>query len=247
MENISAIASGKGGVGKSTLTAGIGAALAARGERVLLIDGDAGLQSLDHLLGLSEQLVYNACDIADGRIDPLKAVYSVPKYDGLFLLSAPLGKPLHPKMMSAITTVLARHFDRVLIDCPAGVGSNLISSVAPAREIFLVATSDPISVRSAAIVKNQLEQMDAPISKFILNRFSAPMFRKAAYFKDLDAIVDSVGLPLLGIVPEDKKCSLQYIKGDMPAKIGGKKTASLAFSRIAARICGESVPLPKGF
>ena len=157
MKEISAIASGKGGVGKSTLSAGIGAALAMRGERVLLIDGDAGLRSLDFLLGITENLVYDAADIADGRVEPMNAVYASPVCDGLFLLPAPTGKPLPPRMTSAIATVLSRHFDRVLIDCPAGVGSSFLSAVAPAKSAFLVATADPVSVRSAAIVRTALE------------------------------------------------------------------------------------------
>ena len=86
------ITSGKGGVGKSTITAGLGLALAARGRRVLLIDGDAGLGCLDHMLGVTEHMVFDIADVVSGRAEPMKAVYSCPFSDGLFLLPAPRGK-----------------------------------------------------------------------------------------------------------------------------------------------------------
>lgn len=76
MNAVTVITSGKGGAGKSTITAGLGAALAARGKRVLLIDCDAGLGCLDHMLGVSERRVFDIADVVAGTVEPDKAVYA---------------------------------------------------------------------------------------------------------------------------------------------------------------------------
>ena len=70
---ISVVTSGKGGAGKSTVTAGLGCALARQGRHVLLVDGDAGLRSLDLMLGIGSA-VYDMADIFEGRCEPIRAI-----------------------------------------------------------------------------------------------------------------------------------------------------------------------------
>ena len=243
MAHVIAVA-GKGGVGKSTLCAGIGAALAMRGARVLLVDGDAGLRSLDYMLGVTEGMVYDAGDVANGRIDPSGAVYASPDFAGLYMLPAPMGKPLAPTMMSAIVTVLASQFDRVLIDCPAGIGSGLFSAAAPAQEIFLVATVDPISVRSAAEIRRQMQESGNRNFRLLLNRFSAKCFWNLEDYRDLDEVIDAVGAQLLGIVPEDEQLQMRMKRNWSGKKKQRKLSAVAAFQRIGGRIAGEQIRLP---
>ena len=92
MGAVTVITSGKGGVGKSTLTAGLGLALVRRGRRVLLIDGDAGLSSLDHMLGVSERQVFNIADMAAGEADPGQAIYPCEWAEGLICCLPPGAK-----------------------------------------------------------------------------------------------------------------------------------------------------------
>lgn len=83
------ITSGKGGVGKSTAAVGLGRALASRGRRVLLVDCDAGLRSLDRMTGTEENLVFDISDVVFGRCSPAEAIYPCASCHGLFLLPAP--------------------------------------------------------------------------------------------------------------------------------------------------------------
>lgn len=83
------VASGKGGTGKTSLTAGVGAALAANGHRVLVIDGDCGLRNLDIVLGMSDRVVYSFADVAGGTVTLETAMARHPVYDTLYLLTAP--------------------------------------------------------------------------------------------------------------------------------------------------------------
>lgn len=241
MARITAIVSGKGGVGKSTLSAGIGAALARRGERVLLIDCDAGLRSQDVLLGVTERLVFDISDVAAGRCTPEQAIYRCASCPGLSMIAAPLGEPLTPAACRAITLAAAQHYDRVLMDAPAGVGEGFFTAVAPAASAIVVATPDAVSVRSGNVVREALAQKGITETRLIINRFSAARFLRAGSFTDLDAFVDRAGVQLLGIVPEDAAVPLMAARG---IPMLSKGNCSEAFERIAARLCGERVPLP---
>lgn len=239
MAIVTTIASGKGGVGKSTLCAGLGAALAQMGERVLLIDGDAGLRSLDLLLGVTEALVYDLGDVVERRCRPLEAVYPsvVP---GLSLLSAQPGRPFAPRVMRAVVDSLSPRFDRILIDGPAGIGAGFLSATAPAQSVILVATADAVCVRGTAIVRRTLAELGLENCRLVLNRFRAGAFRRAGAFADLDELIDRAGVQLLGIVCEDEAIARGAAKGHPPE---GASPAAKAFRRIARRLRGERVEL----
>ena len=137
MGAITVITSGKGGVGKSTTTVGLACALSRRGRRVLLIDGDAGLRSLDRMLGVESSLVYDISDVAAGRCEPIRAIYPCPGFNGLFLLPAP-GKEdniIPPEIMRQLVPLLASYYDHVLVDSPAGVGLGFLSAIAAAQRV----------------------------------------------------------------------------------------------------------------
>ena len=118
------ITSGKGGVGKSTLAVGLGRALAKRGRRVLLVDCDAGLRSLDRMTGTEENLVFDMADVVFARCAPAEAIYPCGEAEGLFLLPAPsLGEDMiRPAVMKRLVPLLSRYFDHVLLDSPCGGG-----------------------------------------------------------------------------------------------------------------------------
>src|SRR5215470_10453891 len=82
------VTSGKGGVGKTTTTASLGAALALRGQRTLVVDADIGLRNLDVILGLENRIVFNLVDVAKNVCKPSQAVIKSKKSNNLFLLPA---------------------------------------------------------------------------------------------------------------------------------------------------------------
>lgn len=87
---VSVVTSGKGGAGKSTVTAGLGCALAKLGHRVLVVDTDAGLRSLDLMLGVGGSTVYDMADIFAGNCEPIRAIYPSPVCPNVFVVPAPV-------------------------------------------------------------------------------------------------------------------------------------------------------------
>lgn len=242
MGAVTVITSGKGGVGKSTISTGLGTALARRGRRVLLIDGDAGLRSLDHMLSVSEQLVFDISDIIAGNCEPIRAIYPCSLEPGLFLLPAPSQeeRTVKPSLMRRLVPILSRYYDHVLIDCPAGIGLSFYSAIAAADRALVVATPDPVCLRDCDKVRLLLTKEGIPSQRLIINRFEYSSFLKMNCYSDLDSVIDSAGIRLIAVVPEDIQLAAATANGvPCPPKSSGAQ----ALSRLAARLEGEQVPL----
>ena len=119
------ITSGKGGVGKTTVTANLAYALATKGQRAVVVDGDLGLNNLDVAMGIEGKITYDLFDCIDGRCRAKQALVQSPWHKNLFVLPACFGKnrlPAEEKALRRVTDELGKIFDFVLIDCPAGIG-----------------------------------------------------------------------------------------------------------------------------
>ena len=124
MGEVIAVVSGKGGVGKTTAVANIGAALASLGKRVLLIDADMGLRNLDIALGAENRIVYDVADVLDGVCDTETAVLEVEGCTGLYFLPSPQTRNeacVLEESFAEFCRDMAKSYDFVLIDGPAGV------------------------------------------------------------------------------------------------------------------------------
>ena len=235
------VTSGKGGTGKSSVSVGLGAALALRGRRTLLIDGDAGLRSLDIMMGVADQVVYDLNDVFDGRCEPIRAIVESSVIEGFSLLPAPSSSRLEedPADMRRLCRGLARYFDMVLIDSPAGVGPEFSICAAAADRAFVVALPDPVCIRSAERVGRLLQSAGVSDRRLIINRYDPSVIRNGLV-TDLDEVIDRVGLQLLGVIPEDGVLRACFSRG---APLEEKSPAGAAFARLAARLDGEKVPI----
>ena len=240
MGTVTVVTSGKGGAGKSTVTAGLGCALAGLGQRVLLVDGDAGLRSLDLMLGIGDGARYDLSDVFSGNCEPIRAMYPSPICEGVSVLPAPTGleQLCRPTEMRKLCRGLARYYDQVLIDCPAGVGAGFLTAVAGADQAIVVTTPDMVCARDAQIVGGLLSARRLE-SRLVINRLR-PRWVRRGRLPDVDAVMDTAGIRLLGLVPEDELLATSCACGrPIPAHCA----ASQCFSRIARRMCGEDVEL----
>lgn len=240
---VTVIASGKGGVGKSTITSILSIELAKLGKKVLIIDGDAGLGNLDYILGVSEKLVYDISDVVDGSCDNVtKAIYRCKCAGELFLIAAPQSEDdlISATVMKQLVFMLRDHYDYIFIDSPAGLGRGFKSAAAPADRAIIVTDLNPISIRASGKVSAALLDSNIDSIRLIINRFSKKALKAAKLYDDLDAVIDSCGARLIGIVPDDEKILLSGselldLKKDAPS--------ACACRRIAARITGKDIPL----
>ena len=239
---ISVVTSGKGGAGKSTVTAGLGCALARLGRKALLVDGDAGLRSLDLMLGIGGNAVYDMADIFAGNCEPIRAIYPSPTCPNVFVMPAPvsLDQLASPRDMARLCRGLSRYYDDVLIDSPAGIGRSFETAVAGAAQAFVVTTPDMVCARDAQIVSHLLSGKNIP-ARLIINRLRpAPVL--AGKMPDVDEIIDTAGLQLIGILPEDEAVAVANANGrPLPSHCH----AAACFENIARRYLGESVPLAR--
>lgn len=236
------ITSGKGGVGKSTVAVGIGRALADRGRRVLLMDCDAGLRSLDRMTGVDENLVFDSADVVHGRCAPLDAIYPVRDTEGLFLLPAPscAQDEISPGVMKKLVPMLKEYYDYVLLDSPAGLGNGFCSAACCADRALIVCSPDPVCVRGTGIVRDMLSQLCVPQQGLVINRFHPALFDETGAYRDLDAVIDDAQVRLFGLVPEDFSLAAAFLRGQ---KAKYKSKGMMALSRFAARLEGEMVPV----
>lgn len=239
------LVSGKGGAGKTSLTAGIGAALAQLGNRTLCVDCDVGLRNLDLAMGLTEQSLMDFTDVAAGRCTLEEAVVEHPLQPGLFLLNAPAQETIDlvtRTQMKALAAHIRTHFDFCLADAPAGMGDGFSLVTAAADRIALVAALDPLSIRDAQRIVMELAAFPVGHARLIVNRVRLRPFRRADL--TVDDVMDQAGLPLLGLVPESDAFP-QSLRDGLPVTLRYPHSiAARACRRIARRMTGEAVKLP---
>ncbi|MBQ9521688.1 MAG: AAA family ATPase [Oscillospiraceae bacterium] len=234
--------SGKGGTGKTSLVAGIGAALAETGKRTLCVDCDTEFRNLDLVMGLTEQSLMDFTDVAAGRCTLEEAVTEHPARRGLFLLNAPIrgGERVTKMEMNALAAHIRKHFDFCLMDAPPGMGDSFGLVSGAADRMLLVAEMNPLSVRDAQRVVTELDAFPPGDVRLIVNRVCLSPFRRPEL--TIDDIMDGAGLPLAGLVPEDDAVLKALCHGTL---IKPDSAAGRACRNIAQRIGGEYVPLPR--
>lgn len=237
------ITSGKGGVGKTTTTANIGAGLAMKGYKVALIDTDTGLRNLDLLLGLENRIMYDLVDVTSGKIPYKKALVRHKKYETLFLLPTSQTKDklaVSPEQVVTLCSEMSADFDFILIDCPAGIEQGFKTAVA-AADIALVVTMPEISaVRDADKIIGELNRADKENILLIVNRIRPDMVAKGEML-DLDDINDILAIKCIGQIPDDEMVVSSTNRGE-PVIANIKSQAGIAYQNITRRLCGEDVP-----
>lgn len=234
------IASGKGGTGKSTAAVFLGSALAARDKKVLVIELDSGLRSVDIISGVYGKTVYDIQDVLSGRCEGDKAVVQSPLYENLWVISAPYsGGEIPPGSLSVFCGKMKSFFDFILIDTAAGMGAAFQAAASVGEMALLVITPDPVALRDGRIVADELCEQPRREVRLLLNKVDGQLLKKSAV-QDLDECIDTVGVQLIGVVPQSTEVQLAAAKGEM---LPSGCLAAKAFHNIAARILGETAPL----
>lgn len=245
MGQIYLVASGKGGVGKTTVTANIAACLAKSGNRVLCFDADLSLGNLDILMDKRDEAVFDIQDVFLKRCDFEKTLLEHEEISGLFFLPAPSMPQVEIGELRSFIIKLAeqraREYDFIFIDCPAGLGG--VSDMITAETVLLlVATPDEASVRGAEKVA-EIAYSSGARARLIVNKVR-PDLIKRELAPNIDDIIDDTAVRLIGVIPEDNEIIKVSARNSLLC-LSKNKRSLIAFENIAARLCGADVPLAK--
>lgn len=236
------ITSGKGGVGKTTTTANLGAALAQMGRSVVMVDADIGLRNLDVVMGLENRIVYDLVDVVHGHCRLKQALVKDKRLENLYLLPAAQTKDktaVNPQQMRDLSRQLKAEFDFVLVDCPAGIEQGFRNAIAGADQAIIVTTPEVASVRDADRVIGLLEAEQIPSPQLVVNRLRPGMVARGDMLA-IEDVLEILAVKLLGIVPDDESIVVSTNRGE-PAVLG-RSRAGEAYRNIARRLLGEEVP-----
>lgn len=229
-----AVVSGKGGVGKTTIVAGIGMALAKSGANVCLVDLDVGLNNLDILFNIENKIVYDLGDCLSLRCRIKQALVQDPILQNLYIL--PSQKSAEEKFdafqMQTLVDKLAEIFDFVIVDAPAGINDNFYLAAKSTTEAIVVVTPHVSSLRDADKAIGVLKGLGRQNIACVINRIRGDMVARKEMLSHLQ-IESLLKIPLLGVLPESDDINIySSFRFDRVAKGG----LFLAFSTLAMNL-----------
>lgn len=237
------VTSGKGGVGKTTATANLGAALAANGAKVVCLDADIGLRNLDVVLGLENRIVYDLVDVVEGRCRLRQALIRDKRLPELYLIPAAQTRDknsVSPSDMVRLTDELRQEHDWILIDSPAGIERGFRNAIAPADIVLVITNPEVSAVRDADRIIGLIEAEEKGPARLVINRIKPGMVKRGEMLSPED-VLELLAVELIGLVPEDESVVMSTNRGS-PVALDARSKAGQAFKNIARRLHGEQVP-----
>jgi septum site-determining protein MinD len=252
MSKVIVVTSGKGGVGKTTSTASIGAALAQSGQRVCVVDFDVGLRNLDLVLGAERRVVYDFINVAQGDAKLTQALIRDKRVDTLHLLAASQTRDkdaLSSEGVERVIGELRMSFDWVICDSPAGIERGALLAMRFADQAIVVTNPEISSVRDSDRIiglldsKTRRAESGERIDKqLLLTRFD-PARSNRGEMLSIEDVLDILSIPLLGVIPESEEV-LRASNLGAPVTINGSAgPAGRAYREAARRLAGEIVPM----
>lgn len=244
-----AVASGKGGVGKTNVTVNLGVALATQGKQVVLMDADLGLANIDVMLGLHPQ--FNLLHVLDGSktlseilVDGPAGMQIIPAASGVKKM-AELSPAEHAGMIQAFSE-LEQHIDVLLIDSAAGIADSVVSFCRAAQEVIVVVCDEPASITDAyALIK--LMSREHQVQRFhIIANMTRSVQEGRELFDKIAMVCDrflDVTLDFMGIVPFDEDLRRAIKKQRSVVEFIPRSKSAVAFTHLAKKI--EFWPISK--
>lgn len=242
MSQVIVVASGKGGTGKTTVSTSLALALVRKQNKVLVIDCDSGMRGTDMMLGITDRLVYDVSDVISGTCNLEDALYECHGARGLYTLAAPISAEdeISPQVMKQFIDEHKNNYDYVIVDAPAGVGTGFESAAIAADRALIVVNTEPISIRGGVNIKDKLIQMGIKDIRLVINRFDKDRFLSTKLYSDLDEVIDTVGVRLIALIPEDVRISALAQRGLLATNWA---SSSVVFDSLVQRLLGNDIGL----
>ena len=227
------IASGKGGVGKTTVTANLGLAFASLGYRVVLIDLDFGLNNLDVTMGLENKILYDISDVATGKCRAKQALIEDKIRKNLFIMPSGTmhdGYLITGQQIKLIIENLSPTFDFVLIDCPAGIDLGFHRAISCADEALIVSTPSLTSLKDADKTIEVIKTYKLSSVNLVINRARGDLIMSNKMLMPVE-IESLLKTNLIGVLPEE---DVVFLSGGyaMPRKSDSYKAYKILANNI---------------
>jgi septum site-determining protein MinD len=252
MGTVLVVTSGKGGVGKTTSTAALGAALALGGERVAVVDFDVGLRNLDLVPGAERRVVFDFINVVQGQAKLSQALIRDKRLENLYLLPASQTRDKDALTEDGVAFVidsLRKEFDWVICDSPAGIERGALLAMRHADLAVVVTNPEVSSVRDSDRIIGLLDsrtlaaERGEPIEKHVLVTRYDPARAARGEMLSIDDVLEILALPLIGIVPESQAV-LKASNVGSPITLADPQSASAkAYMDAARRLRGDSVEM----
>src|SRR6266699_532651 len=252
MAKVLVVTSGKGGVGKTTTTAAMDAALAQNGQKVVVVDFDVGLRNLDLVLGAERRVVFALINVVQGVAKLSQALIRDKRLENLWLLPASQTRDKDALTDEGIGTIIAdlrTRFDWIICDSPAGIERGATLAMRYADEAVIVTNPEVSSVRDSDRIIGMLDsktvraERGEQVKKHVLiTRYDAGRASRGEMLS-IDDILDILATPLLGIIPESQEV-LRASNVGSPVTLNNTASApARAYIDAVRRLMGETVTM----
>ena len=252
MAKIIVVTSGKGGVGKTTSTAAIGAGLAMRGKKTVVIDFDVGLRNLDMIMGCERRVVFDFINVIQGDAKLKQALITDRRLENLSVLPTSQTRDkdaLTEEGVGKVLDELRKDFDYIICDSPAGIERGAHLAMYYADEAVVVTNPEVSSVRDSDRVlgllsskTNRAEKGEGGVkAHLLLTRYDPARVARGEMMK-MEDILEILSIPLLGIIPESTAV-LKASNVGTPVTFDTKSNAGKAYEDAVSRLIGEQVEM----
>jgi septum site-determining protein MinD len=252
MAKILVVTSGKGGVGKTTSTAALGAALAKTGKSVVVVDFDVGLRNLDLVMGAERRVVYDLINVVQGDAKLAQALIRDKRIETLSLLPASQTRDkdaLTEEGVDRVMGELREKFDWIICDSPAGIERGAVLAMRHADLAVVVTNPEVSSVRDSDRIIGLLDSKTKRAEKgdkmekyLLLTRYDPARAERGEMLKT-DDVLEILSIPLLGIIPESEEVLRASNLGSPIVLANPASAPARAYSDAARRLVGETVVL----
>jgi septum site-determining protein MinD len=252
MGQVIVVTSGKGGVGKTTSTAALGAALALGGQKVVVVDFDVGLRNLDLVMGAERRVVYDLVNVIQGDAKLPQALIRDKRLETLFLLPASQTRDKDALTQEGVEWVmneLKRYFDWIICDSPAGIERGATLAMRHADLAVVVTNPEVSSVRDSDRIIGLLDaktlkaEQGERMEKYLLLTRYDPIRAERGDMLKVDDVLEILSIPLIGIVPESTDVLRASNLGAPVTLADGRCAPALAYFDAARRLAGENIPI----
>src|SRR6202021_3012906 len=252
MSKVMVVTSGKGGVGKTTSSASLGAALAQAGQNVVVVDFDVGLRNLDLVMGAERRVVFDLINVINGVAKLSPALIRDKRLENLVLLPASQTRDkdaLTDDGVGRVIEELKTKFDWIICDSPAGIERGATLAMRHADAAIIVTNPEVSSVRdsdriiglldSKTVTAERGEQVDKHL---LITRYHAARAARGEMLS-IEDVLEILSIPLLGIIPESQEVLRASNLGSPVTLNNAQSAPARAYFDAARRLKGENIPM----